>query len=403
MKNTENSVFDLRYAPDVQLIKEAIQRSQARALTSVNREALSLYYGIGHYISEKSRVGFWGTGALQQISSQLQKEMPGLKGFGVSQLKNMRQFYEEWEPYVNRQPSAGDLQSIEYEVTKSNVSKSPAMAGDLKINEKDLLVSIRQPLADELDWSEFVQLPFSHHMEIISKTNSYEERVFYIHECAIHHWNKYLLRDNLKNGLYQGNAVLPNNFSQVIPDSRLAVRTLKAFKESYLLDFINAEDLYENEEDRNEPMLNKLIAENIKDFILRFGQGFLFMGPQYRVQVGEEEKFIDLLFFNRQINALVAVELKDTRFKPSHLGQLAFYLSALDETVRMPHENPAVGLVLCREMDRTVVEVAIRDYTKPMGVATFRLGEDAPADLTEVLPDFNQMQLLMNEGKEEER
>lgn len=399
MKNSENTVFDLRYAPDVQLIKEAIQRSQARALTSVNREALSLYYGIGHYISEKSRVGFWGTGALQQISSQLQKEMPGLKGFGVSQLKNMRQFYEEWEPYVNRQPVGGDLQSAE----NKEITNSPSMGGELVIDEYQLLIGIRQPVADELNWNEFVQIPFSHHLLILRKRKSFTERTFFIHECAIHHWNKYTLEDYLNDKDYKPQPLLPNNFSQVIPDSRLAVRTLKAFKESYLLDFINAEDLYENEEDRNEPMLNKLIAENIKEFILRFGQGFLFMGPQYRVQVGEEEKFIDLLFFNRQINALVAVELKDTRFKPSHLGQLAFYLSALDETVRMPHENPAVGLVLCREMDRTVVEVAIRDYTKPMGVATFRLGENAPADLTEVLPDFNQMQLLMNEGKEDER
>lgn len=402
MKNTGNAAFDLRYASAVQTIKEAIQRSQARALTSVNREALSLYYGIGHYISDNSREGFWGTGALQQISSQLQKEIPGLKGFGLTQLKYMRLFYEEWEPYVNRQPLADDLECIENKSIEIIEDNSPAMAGDLRINENDLLVSIRQPLADELNWSEFVQLPFSHHMEIIGKTHSYAERVFYIHECAIHHWNKYLLRDNLKNGLYQGAATLPNNFSKAISDSQLAVRTLKAFKESYLLDFINAEDLYEHDEDRNEPMLNQLIADNIKEFILRFGQGFLFIGPQYRVQIGEEEKFIDLLFFNRQINALVAVELKDARFKPSHLGQLAFYLSALDETVRLPHENPSVGLVLCREMDRTVVEVAIRDYTKPMGVATFRLGEDAPAELTQVLPDFDQMHLLMNNDKEAE-
>jgi hypothetical protein len=132
-------------------------------------------------------------------------------------------------------------------------------------------------------------------------------------------------------------------------------------------------------------------VENIRDFILRFGQDFMFIREQFRVMIGEEEKFIDLLFFNRQLNALVAVELKDARFQPAHLGQLSFYLSALDKTVRKPHENPPIGLVLCREFDRMVVEVAISDYTKPMGVATFQLGKNAPEDLTRVLPPAEEL------------
>lgn len=194
------------------------------------------------------------------------------------------------------------------------------------------------------------------------------------------------VRDYLKDDLYNDHGLLPNNFSETIPDGRLAVQTMKAFKEEYLLDFINAEDLYAAEEDRNEPVLNKKIVANIRDFILRFGQDFMFLREQYRVMVGDEEKFIDLLFFNRQLNALVAVELKDSRFQLAHLGQLSFYLSALDRQARKPHENPPIGLVLCREFDRMVVEVAISDYTKPMGVATFQLGKNAPEDLTRVLP-----------------
>lgn len=122
----------------------------------------------------------------------------------------------------------------------------------------------------------------------------------------------------------------------------------------------------------------------------------MFLQDQYRVVIGNEEKFINLLFFNRQLNALVAVELKDSRFQPSHLGQLSFYLSALDQTVRKPHENPSIGIVLCREYDRTVVEVAIRDYSKPMGVATFRLGKDAPENLTKVLPSAEELSKLID-------
>lgn len=375
-------LFEMKYAAAVQTIKEAIQRSQARALHVVNSEVLSLNYGIGRYISENSRHGFWGTGALAQISSQLQKEMPGLKGYSETSLKDMRTFYEEWAPLVNRQPVADELASA---------SNQMPVASAGMIDERLMLREIRQPVADELDWGDFLRVPFTHHVMILRKEKSPEGRAFYIHQCALHSWNKYMLRDYLNDNLFKESGHLPNNFSKTISDQRLAVQTMKAFKEEYLLDFINAEDLYAEEEDRNEPVLNKKIVANIRDFILRFGQDFMFLREQYRIMVGDEEKFIDLLFFNRQLNALVAVELKDTRFQPAHLGQLSFYLSALDRQVRKPHENPPIGIVLCREFNRMVVEVAISDYTKPMGVATFQLGKNAPEDLTRVLPPADEL------------
>lgn len=361
----------------VGFIKQAIQRSQARALRSVNNEVLSLYYGVGRYVSEHSRKGTWGTGAIKTISEQLQKEIPGLTGFSESSIKNMRRFYEEWYDFVNRQP----------------------MAGDLPINENELLIQIRQPLAAEFTWQDFLMVPFTHHIEIIRHCKTLDERIFYIHQCATRAWSKYALRDFIAQGLYKDKGKLPSNFTETIPDTQLAIRTLKSFKESYLLGFINAEDLYESAEERNEPLLNKRISDNIRDFILRFGQDFMFIQPNYRLVYGDEEKFIDLLFFNRQLNCLVAVELKDCRFKPAHLGQLSFYLSLLDKQTRMPHENPPIGLVLCREMDRTVVELAIQDYTKPMGVATFRLGEDAPEEYNRILPDTQGLNALMQEDE----
>jgi len=364
---------DLQQA--VGFIKQAIQRSQARALRTINNEVLSLYYGVGRYVSENSRHGMWGKGAIKSISEQLQKEVPGLTGFGVSNIRNMRQFYEEWSPIVNRQP----------------------VAGELPINENELLLEIRQPMAGELDWSEFLAVPFSHHMEIINKCATVDERTFYIHQCATRAWSKYALRDFIRQDLYKDRANLPSNFTETIPDTQLALRTLKAFKESYLLNFINAEDLYESADERNEPLLNKRISDNIRDFILRFGQDFMFIAPNYRLLAGDEEKFVDLLFFNRQLNCLVAVELKDCRFKPAHLGQLSFYLTLLDSQTRKPHENPPIGLVLCREMDRTVVELAIQDYTKPMGVATFRLGEDAPEQYNNILPDTQGLNAILQD------
>ena len=361
------------YIEAVKTIKEAILRSQYRAAASVNKEQLSLYYGIGRYVSENSRTGFWGKGAIEQISSLLQKELPGLRGFSVSNIKNMRVFYEEWEPVLNRQP----------------------LAGDLILDEKLLLSVIRQPLADEFNWSDFLSIGFSHHTEIISKAKTLEARLFYIHECAIHYWSKYTLRDYLKADLYNHRGTLPNNFAQTLPDTKQALKAVCSFKDEYLLDFINVEELNEEEEDLDEKIVEKAIVANVKKFIMTFGQDFSFIGNQYRMEVAGEEMFIDLLFFNRELNSLVAVELKSGKFRTSYLGQLNTYLSALDTYIRKPHENPSIGIILCREMNQTFVEFAVRDYNKPMGVATYRASKDMPERLRNALPDIEELKKLL--------
>ena len=361
------------YIEAVKTIKEAILRSQYRAAASVNKEQLSLYYGIGRYVSENSRTGFWGKGAIEQISSLLQKELPGLRGFSVSNIKNMRVFYEEWEPVLNRQP----------------------LAGDLVLDEKLLLSVIRQPLADEFNWADFLSIGFSHHTEIISKAKTLEARLFYIHECATRYWSKYTLRDYLKADLYSHRGTLPNNFAQTLPDTKQALKAVCSFKDEYLLDFINVEELDEQEEDLDEKIVEKAIVANVKKFIMTFGQDFSFIGNQYRMEVAGEEMFIDLLFFNRELNSLVAVELKSGKFRTSYLGQLNTYLSALDTYIRKPHENPSIGIILCREMNQTFVEFAVRDYNKPMGVATYRASKDMPERLRNALPDIEELKKLL--------
>lgn len=342
------------YREAVKSIKEAILRSQYRAAASVNKEQLSLYYGIGRYVSENSRTGFWGKGAIEQISSLLQKELPGLRGFSTSNIKNMRVFYEEWEPVLNR-----------------------------------------QPLADEFNWSDFLSIGFSHHTEIISKAKTLEARLFYIHECATRYWSKYTLRDYLKTDLYSHRGTFPNNFAQALPDTKQALKAVCSFKDEYLLDFINVEELNEQEEDLDEKIVEKAIVANVKKFIMTFGQDFSFIGNQYRMEVAGEEMFIDLLFFNRELNSLVAVELKSGKFRTSYLGQLNTYLSALDTYIRKPHENPSIGIILCREMNQTFVEFAVRDYNKPMGVATYHASKDMPERLRNALPDIEDLRKLL--------
>jgi len=258
-----------------------------------------------------------------------------------------------------------------------------------------LLSVIRQPLADEFNWSDFFSIGFSHHTEIISKAKTLEARLFYIHECAIRYWSKYTLRDYLKADLYSHRGTLPNNFAQTLPDTKQALKAVCSFKDEYLLDFINVEELDEQEEDLDEKIVEKSIVANVKKFIMTFGQDFSFIGNQYRVEVAGEEMFIDLLFFNRELNSLVAVELKSGKFRSSYLGQLNTYLSALDAYVRKPHENPSIGIILCREMNQTFVEFAVRDYNKPMGVATYRTSKDMPERLRNALPDIEELRKLL--------
>ena len=369
------------YDNAVKVIKEAILRSQYRAVSHVNKEQLSLYYGIGRYVSENSRVGVWGNSAIKTISQQLQKELPGLRGFSPSNIKNMRQFYEEWYPIINRQPLAGDLK------TQTIV--------DNKIYERLLLEGTSKSEVTGIEWSNFFALSFSHHMEIISKAKTLESRLFYIYESATRFWSKYTLRDYLNADLYSRRGMLPNNFTSSIPDAKQALKAVNTFKDEYLLDFINIEELDEPDEDLNERVLEKAIVNNVKKFIMTLGQDFIFVGNQYRVIVAEEELFVDLLFFNRELNSLVAVELKSGKFRSSYLGQLSAYLSALDVYIKKPHENPSVGILLCRDVNHSFVEFAIRDYDKPMGVAIYRTNNDMPEKFRKALPNIDELKKLL--------
>ena len=193
---------------------------------------------------------------------------------------------------------------------------------------------------------------------------------------------------------YRG--VLPNNFLTTFPDVRSARRAIRAFKDEYLLDFINVEELDADDiEDVDEKVLENEIVENIRDFILQFGKEFLFIKNQYAVELKGHTFKIDLLFFNRELNALVAVELKRGPFKTAYLGQLNGYLTILNDFVRKPHENPSIGLVLCKSADKSIVEYLIKDYNKPMGVATYRTKEEMPEKFRDALPDIEDLKKLL--------
>ena len=367
----------------VKVIKAAILKSQARAAQALNQELLALYYGIGRYISRNSRDGKWGTGAIKAISTQLSQELPGLRGFSETSLKKMRQFYEQWQILENRPLVADELEGVDNNEV-------------IEVNAVAMLN--RPPMAGGLDVNEFLSISFTHHDEILSKTSTLEERVFYIHKAATMKWDKYTLRSNLKADLYHHQSVMPNNFVTTIPDKRLAMKMLKMFKDEYLLDFINVEEIDETDpEDIDERVIEKSIVMNIKNFIMTFGKGFTYRGHQVHYDKFGVDHWIDLLFFNRELKSLVCIELKKGEFKTAYLGQLAAYLHVLDDEEKLPDENPSVGVILCREANKSFVEYVLQDYNRPMGVATYATSVE---QLKALLPPEEDLKKLI-ENKEE--
>lgn len=359
----------------VQTIKDAVLRSQYQAARLVNREMLSLYYGIGRYISSNSREGFWGTGAIRTISERLRKELPGLKGFSETNLKYMRIFYEEWSPII-----------------ECNRSKSSAVADEI---DTDSLLPVKSSAtADNLE--KFLSLSFSHHIIILAEEKNVEKRWRYIALTVDNKWDKRFLKAQIKNKAVDKYGAMPSNFSVTIKDSRDAIKALNMFKDEYLLNFINTEEIgIRDLADIDERVVEKEIIHNIKKFIMTFGRDFAFVGNQYHLEAFSEDFFPDLLFFNRELNCLVVAELKTGDFKPGYLAQLMTYLRILDDKVKKPHENPSIGIVLCKNANKDFVEYVIQDYAKPMGVATYRLSEDMPEKLREALPDVEELKKLL--------
>ena len=365
----------------VQAIKGAILQSQSRAARMISGTQLSLYFGVGLYVSENSREGTWGTGAIKTISEQLRRELPGLRGFSEESIKKMRTFAEFWTQYLNRSPMATEL-------TLESARAS--------ISHDYFSLAKWSPMATEINRDEFLGISFSHHMEILHKTKDINEVLFCIHETVVHQWDKYTLRDVLKAGIPQPEHVAPNNFAQTMPSTRQAIKAIRMFKDEYLLDYINVEDIDAQEEDVDERLVEQRIIHNIKRFIMTLGRDFTFVGNQYHLEVYGEEMWSDLLFFNRELNALVAIELKVGKFKPSYLGQLFAYLQVLDDKVRKPHENPSIGIVLCKSANQAYAEYAVRDYNKPMGVATYKTFSDMPKEMQKTLPDIEELKKLMD-------
>ena len=373
------------YTTATEQIKEAILSSQYKAAKQVNAVQLSLYYGVGRYVSQNTRKGVWGTGAIKAISEQLHKELPGLRGFSERNIKNMRAFYEAWQELdINSAVATAELQVVGNKLD-TNL--------EIAISK---LQNVLSPHFDTLSASSFLSLPFTHHLEILKGVKDNKQRLYYIRWAIENKASVISLKRALATDIYNVQPI-PNNFSQTLPSKNLARKALEMFKDEYLLDFINVEEIGELDlADIDERVVEQQIIHNVKNFIMTFGKDFTFVGNQYHLEVFEVEQYPDLLFFNRELNCLVCVELKKGGFKPSYLGQLTAYLRILDDTVKKPHENPTIGIILCKDFNKDFVEYVIQDYHKPMGVARYTTTAEMPEQFQRVLPNIEELRKVLS-------
>lgn len=300
----------IQYNNAVNAIKTAILQGQYEAAKDVNRIQLALYFAIGKYLSQHTRKGVWGEGALASISEQLRKELPGLRGFSETQMKDMRRFYEAWDMLdSNSAVATAELQNSE--------------------NQIDIFHTLSISNIPDFPVEDFFKVPFTHHSAIISGPKETSARFYYIHRTVEEHLSVKKLRQLIKEDAYHSQG-------------------------------------------RN----------------------------QYHLEIYGVEQFPDLLFFNRELNAMVCIELKLGEFKTSYLGQLFGYLQILDDKVRKPHENPSIGIILCQSANYSYAEYAVRDYSKPMGVATYKTLDDMPERLRKALPDMKKMMDLLKNKEE---
>lgn len=375
------------YEIAAETIKDAILQGQYEAAKGVNRIQLATYFSVGKYVSANTRQGVWGTGALEAISIRLRQLLPGLRGYSSESLKLMRKFYEGWKSLDAGKTADND--------TKRNsviaiTELENSSAAQLPIRELQFTNSADFPIDD------FFNVPFTHHTQILAKVKSLDERLYYIHRCAEEHMSVETLKKAMANDNYHHQSDIPNNFTATISKGDLARKAVLAFKDEYLLNFINVEEIGERDAaDIDERVVEQQIIHNIKKFIMTFGHDFAFVGNQYRMEIYGVEHFPDLVFFNRELNALVVIELKTGEFKTSYLGQLNAYLAIADDKIRKPHENPTIGIVLCRSANKNYAEYMVRQYDKPMGVATYKTSAEMPEKLRKALPSIDELKKLL--------
>ena len=338
--------LDKDYGLLVESLKKRVAESRYKATLSVNKELVLLYHHIGKQILKSQEEHGWGAKVIDKLSKDLQSSFPEMKGFSTRNLKYMRKFAEEYE---------------EFEFV--------------------------QQLAAQISWG--------HNMVLLDKFSNFQERAFYIKKTIEHGWSRNVLVLQIESNLYKRQGAAITNFEGKLPNlqSDLAQNMMK---DPYCFEFLSVTG------DAHEREIEKGLIAQMQKFLLELGEGFAFLGNQYHLEVGGDDYFMDMLFYNVKLRCYVVIELKNTKFKPEYTGKLNFYLSVVDDKLRHKDDNPSIGILLCKSKNKVAAEYAIRDISKPIGLAEYKLGEALPEQLKKSLPSIEDLEKEMAKDLEGE-
>lgn len=358
------------YGNVLQLLKEKIRQARLKAAIAVNKELLSVYWEIGNTILQQQKKEGWGTKVIDRLILDLKTEFPDMKGLSPRNIKYMRAFAEAYPSFTIVQPPVAQLQIAENEV-ETKVQATPA-----QINIPAQTAKVQVPLA---------QLSWYHHTTLLDKIKDRTIRDFYIRKAVENGWSRDIMVHQIENRLHERQGALSNNFSLTLPayDSELA---MQLFKDPYQLDFIM---LGEEAKERD---LEDALMNHITKLLLELGDGFAFMGRQKRFEAGGKEFFIDLLFYNTKLRRHIIIELKIGEFEPEFVSKMNLYLGIADDTLKGEYDNPAIGLILCKTKNKIVAEYALRDTSKPIGIAEYKIAEKLPDDIKGTLPSIEEIE-----------
>lgn len=335
MTEKNSSILSPEYLNFKNEITARIRSAQYEALKAVNKEMIALYWEVGKRITEQQTALGWGKSVVENLSRDIQKEFPGIKGFGVRNMWDMARFYAEYQ-----------------------------------------FDEILQPLVAEISWSK--------HVVILTKCKETRQRQFYILATKKYGWTKDVLINKIEAKTYENYLLGQSNFDKTLPDE-IKNQAILALKDEYTFDLVGLA------EEHSEYELEQAIIKNIRAFLMEFGTDFSFIGNQYRLEVDGKEYFIDLLLYNRRLQAMIAIELKIGEFQPEYKGKMEFYLNILNDTIKLPHENPAIGIIICKSKSRMIVEYALKSSNMPIGVATYSLSSELPEAYKKLLPTSDEI------------
>ena len=359
----------------VSQLKQDIRSAQIKAAIKVNTELLRLYWRMGADICEKQKSASWGDGWLKELSRELMTEFPDMKGFSHRNLQYIRQ----WYLFYNQENTI--VQQVVAQLEDVNVQQPVAKLDD----------DMRQQHVAQISEDVFFYVPWGHHLYIISQCKDVSRAVFYLKKTVENGWSRAVLLNYLDTNLYERQGKAVNNFNRLLanPQSELAAQTLK---DPYNFDFLTLDGEYRERE------LEHALTHNVTRFLLELGTGFAFVGSQVPLQVGEDTVYPDLLFYHLELRCYVVVELKVTKFKGEHLGQLGVYVSAVNHIKKKPTDNPTIGLLICKTKNNVMAQYALESTNQPIGISEYQLSKLMPEHIQSQLPTIEDIEATLSDN-----